>query len=278
MAKRIILGVLGAWVVALSTGCVSTSIVLHEPAPIVFEPNLSTAMRIRQVAYGEHQAWHGSFIDVAGGIRRYEVGEAERTKLTDGGSAWERVMLYWQDSGGITELSNHQNCLMGRSDVNRCRAFVLDSAWSAVFVSYVMKKAGVVGFRGSPRHFDYIKDAYDGKSPYRYTNPATTTVSVGDMLCYVRGKNMVAGFDGLSDYLKTQDKWLTAHCDIVVDVHDDEVWLIGGNVQNTVMLRQLPLYQSKLQLATGYDECRHDNKSACNLNRQNWAVLLKLQQ
>lgn len=262
------------------SGCVATQTTpLPTPSSMTFAPNTPTAERIRQVAYGEHHSWGGSFIDTSGAIRRYEVAEAERTKLTDGRPAWERVMVYWQGSGGIDELSESQNCLVGQFDPNRCRTFVLDSAWSAVFVSYVMKQAGVDGFVGSPRHFDYIKNAYDGKSPYHYTNPKTTAPSVGDMLCYVRGRatdDGIVGFDGLSDYLSRENQWLTAHCDVVVDVHDDEVWLIGGNVMNTVMLRQMAVKDGVIQLPMGHDDCRHDGQQTCNLNRKNWAVLLKL--
>ena len=261
------------------TACVSPTTTvpnLWQSPKIVFADGMTTALRIRAVAYREHGVWHGSFIDGQGGIRRYEVSEAERFELTDGSPAWQRVMAYWRDSGGMTELSDRQNCLVGEFDANRCRAFAMDSAWSAVFISYVMGQADVAGFIGSPRHFDYIKHAWQHGTPYAYTNPNTTAPDVGDMLCYVRGKNGVMGFDGLSQYLQTQSHWLTAHCDVVVDVHSDEVWLIGGNVMNTVMLRKLPLTDGLMNLPTGKDDCRHDNEQACNLNRQNWAVLLRL--
>lgn len=256
----------------------STPKLWQSPKP-VFEESMSTAERIRAIAYREFLVWHGSFIDAKGSIRRYQITEAERTKLTDGAPAWQRVMAYWQDSGAVAELSERQNCLAGEFDPNKCRAFAVDSAWSAVFVSYVMGQAGVAGFVGSPRHFDYIKNAWQGSSPYAFTDPSTTSPNVGDMLCYVRGDNGVIGFDGLSTYLQTQNHWLTAHCDIVVDIKRDEAWLIGGNVMDTVMLRKLPLGDDgRIVLpVAGEGGCRYDNEAACNLNRQNWAVLLKLQ-
>lgn len=265
------------------SGCVSPQSsnpvhTLWQSSKPTFDDGMTTAQRISIIAHREHQAWRGSFIDAQGGIRRYELSEAERFELTDGSPAWQRVIAYWRDGGGMAELSDRQNCLVGRFDPNRCRAFTSDSAWSAVFVSYVMGQAGVAGFVGSPRHFDYIKHAWQHGTPYVYANPATTAVSVGDMLCYVRGKNGVVGFDGLTDYLQNHSHWLTAHCDIVSDVKANEVWLIGGNVMNTVMLRKLPLHaDGRIDLPMGRDDCRHDNETACNLNRQNWAVLLKLQ-
>lgn len=282
MAKSIKYGVLGGLLLTL-TACVSpnmnknTPVSWQSPKP-VFADGMTTAERIRAIAHREHQAWHGSFIDAKGGIRRYQISEAERFLLTDGAPAWQRVMAYWRDSGGMAELSERQNCLVGGLDVNKCRVFAMDSAWSAVFVSYVMAQAGVADFIGSPRHFDYIKHAWQHGTPYAYTNPKSTAPKVGDMLCYVRGKNGVAGFDGLSEYLHTQSHWLTAHCDIVVDVNADDVWLIGGNVMNTVMLRKLPLGDDGLMaLPVTKGDCHHNNENACNLNRQNWAVLLKLQ-
>lgn len=270
------LGLLG-----LLSACVSPKVdvqpdLWQSPKP-VFADGMSAKARIRAIAYREHQAWGGSFIDVQGGIRRYQISEGEQFALSDGSPAWQRVMAYWQGSGALAELSERQNCLMGDFDANKCRAFTMDSAWSAVFVSYVMAQAGVAGFIGSPRHFDYIKHAWQHGAPYAYTDPTITRPDVGDMLCYVRGKNGVAGFDGLSEYLQTQSHWLTAHCDVVIDVHQDEVWLIGGNVMNTVMLRKLPLDDGRMVLPTGKDDCAHDNEQACNLNRQNWAALLKLQ-
>ena len=41
-------------------------------------------------------------------------------------------------------------------------------------------------------------------------------------------------------------------------------------------MRQLPLSEGRFVLTAGQGECRYDHKEACNLSRQNWAVLLQL--
>ena len=69
------------------------------------------------------------------------------------------------------------------------------------------------------------------------------------------------------------------------------LYLIGGNVLNAVTLRKLPLDATghaippTLPLSgTGGEDtddpgtyCSPGNEAACNFNRQDWAVLLKLQ-
>ena len=72
------------------------------------------------------------------------------------------------------------------------------------------------------------------------------------------------------------------HCDIVVGAMPGQLaYLIGGNVQQAVTLRQLKLdangYFSGLPMRGANDaECTPDALFACDANRQNWAVMLKL--
>ncbi|OBX65053.1 hypothetical protein A9309_03045 [Moraxella lacunata] len=75
---------------------------------------------------------------------------------------------------------------------------------------------------------------------------------------------------------------LPAHCDIVVktDKENQEMWLIGGNVLHTVMLRKMPMdNDGKVILpAPSETECNPNHETACNFNRQNWVVALVLQE
>jgi hypothetical protein len=82
---------------------------------------------------------------------------------------------------------------------------------------------------------------------------------------------------------------LNTHCDIVVG-RDRELRLIGGNVFNGVTMRKLKLdVQGRAVLprpvSMTYEDgdsgsysstCSPSNEAACDFNRQNWAVLLKL--
>jgi hypothetical protein len=161
-----------------------------------------------------------------------------------------------------------------------------------------MTRAGVPGFTRSPRHIDYIRAAFlDGASggPYRFTDPATEKPAPGDLLCFIRNRRQVMGFAGLNAALAARAGVPNeSHCDIVVAANvggDRTLHLIGGNVLNAVTMRQLDLDRSghvvlPLPRVTGEDgadtsgpgvECTPAQPDQCNFNRQDWAVLLKLQ-
>lgn len=253
------------------------------PAPMEFAPDMTTPARIALVAMGEHQAWHAPFIDKEGRLRRYGATEAEHQRLADGMLAWQRVMSYWQKSGALATLPSPQQarCVSGLdSRHNTCRYFTTDAAWSAAFVSYVMTQAKVADFHPSARHFDYIARAHHKQGAYRLQDPATTKAAVGDMLCYLRKQEHIVGHARLLHYLDNHRQWLPAHCDIVVAINDGEAWLVGGNVINTVMLRKLPVDEQGLFVLpkplSNSASCSVADERSCNLNRQNWAALLKL--
>ena len=270
----------------------------YRAPPLAFPPGTSTASRIVQVALREHGAWYQPFIDTAGRLASRRVAEAERSKLYDGDEPWARVASYWRDSGTLAEMisSNQpgayhcQNPYGSTFARNECRAFIVDTAWSAAFVSYVMAKAGVPGFRHSPRHMDYIRAAYRGSGPYAYRDPNTTPVAPGDLLCYLRNNGAIPGHGGLSGFLASSNAGLASHCDIAVAIHDRQVWTIGGNVANMVTLRKImldPQGRALLPRPISNDwvpsdedgqspACTPANEAACSMNRQNWAVLLKL--
>lgn len=259
----------------------------------------STADRIVAVALREHAMWYQPFIDANGRLASYGVSEADQSLLADGTEAWQRVLGYWRNSGTLYEMSQSNiggaySCqfpngfAQGKAE---CRAFIIDNAWSAAFVSYVMVQARVPGFRASPRHYDYIRQAFnvDAGGPYYYADPATQRADPGDLLCFVRGNGSVAGYEGLTARLNAAGGSLNTHCDIVVG-RDRELRLVGGNVLNSVTMRKLKLdVQGRAVLprpiSANYEygdsgaysaTCSPSNEAACDFNRQNWAVLLKL--
>ena len=78
------------------------------------------------------------------------------------------------------------------------------------------------------------------------------------------------------------DRW-KSHCEVVIAANpggDRTLYLIGGNVANTVIMRKLSLDQTgKLELpnvANAGPGCSPGRAEACNFNRQDWAALLKL--
>ena len=253
---------------------------------------VDAATRVAAVACNEHALWFRPFIDRAGRIASSTVAEAEARRLSDGQSrAWQRVARYWQDAGLLSQMTQLPGALEchGPPDSGllaaACRGFVIDNAWSAAFLSWVMRQAALPGFRASPSHIGYVRDAYlrPEASAYRFTDPRNAKPAVGDMLCYVRHEGRTYGHEGLRS-VAANGEGLDMHCDVVVAVNprnDSTAYLIGGNVQQNVTMRMLPLnrngnFWNLPQRIAGQAACSPDNEAACNFNRQDWAVLLQL--
>lgn len=264
----------------------SSNTLWQAPVP-QFATNSTKADKIAQIALQEHQMWGGAFINKSGQLARYNHYESANSKLLDGSLAWERVIAYWRDSGALSKLNApipyhlcNKNDKNTNPTTNICRAFASDTAWSAAFISYVMKQANI-DFYSSPRHSDYMYYSWQNKGDYRLTN-LTSPVSKGDLLCYLRGNTQfIANYTDLVNYFSAQKEFLPAHCEIVVQVNQptQEIWLVGGNVLHTVMLRKMTINnQGQIIIpskSAGY--CWYDNESACHFNHQRFIALLKLQ-
>lgn len=136
------------------------------------------ATRIAAVACEEHQAWYRPFIDIEGRLAEATVREAETTRLANGQPVWLRVTDYWRGSGQLGRLAQRPGAseCMRASDLApapACRTFVIDTPWSAAFVSWVMRRAALPGFNGSASHVDYVRAAYRDPegSAYRIVDP-----------------------------------------------------------------------------------------------------------
>lgn len=250
-----------------------------------------TATRIAGIACGEQWLWYRAFIDRQGRVANSGIMEAENRTLDDGLTpAWRRVAQYWRESGLLPWMAGSNgasDCTVaerGSPGVAACRAFVVDHAWSAVFVSWVLMKARLPGFRPSASHIDYVRraarDAQD--SAYEFHDIAQARPGKGDLLCYVRGGEVI-GFEGVRAAVSRRDG-LNMHCEIVVAAtvgNDSTAYLIGGNVHQGVTLRLLPLNRNGVlwdlpRYSADEPPCSPDNEAGCSFNRQDWAVWLKL--
>lgn len=243
--------------------------------------------RIAAAACAEHRAWYRPFIDTDGRIGPVPVREAARSQLADGQPAWQRVVEYWRGSGLLWQVGAG-DCAYAATPLPSCRTFVLDTPWSAAFVSWVMRRAGVPGFHPAANHLQYVRRAYREpfQSPYRVANPLATQVRTGDMLCFVRGAARVYGFGELAAVLSNGEPGLGMHCDIVVGITIGPdrrriAHLVGGNVHDTVAMRRLALtpgdrFQDLPMRQPGDPDCSPESVYACDLNRQDWSVLLQL--
>src|SRR5690606_28341553 len=200
---------------------------------------------IAAAACEEHRLWYRPFIEADGRIGVVPVREGQRERLANGQPAWQRVIEYWRGSGLLWQ-AGAGDCSLGDSASPACRAFVLDTPWSAAFVSWVMQRAGLPAFNGSASHLGYVRRAYREPllNPYRVSSPQTGQVAVGDMLSSVRGGNGIYGFAELASLLSGNEPGLGMHGDIVVgkSIREDGwyAYLVGGNVLDSVTMRELP--------------------------------------
>lgn len=265
------------------------------------------AVRIARTACEEHALWQRPYINAQGRLVRVASMEAEHETLADGRTvAWQRVVHYWRESGLLAGhidrerkriAENGEKSRNGASDCAEdtrdwyknasCRAFLIDTPWSAVFVSYVMKRSEVSGFVFSSSHYSYLRDAQrrPDTGPYRLADSAEEKPEIGDLVCYVREKGRVYGHRGLLEALRNSN-YVESHCDIVVAVNlngDSKLYAIGGNVIQGVTMRKLTLnargrlsLQSKRGTDASAPAFEIADERTYSLNRQDWAALLKL--
>jgi hypothetical protein len=192
------------------------------------------------------------------------------------------------------------------------RAAMIDTPWSAAFISYVVRQSGVAAnaFPFSNAHRAYIYDAFaadaeevtkqTGNHLYRACPVATTKPRVGDLICEQRESALADTSDkDVRERLrqeietKTETRSLRrAHCEVVarVDVKARRMYTIGGNVAQSITARQLSLRRNLNFPAAQKGRCGGANRWAlepatattprrqakCSLNDKKWFVLLQV--
>jgi hypothetical protein len=108
---------------------------------------------------------------------------------------------------------------------------ISDIPWSAAFISYVMKAAGVP-FSSNAAHTGYAQALRSGTGGWKTLNPATTSLKIGDLILQNRSGNKLTFNSNWSGY---------SHGDIVTNLTVSSANGIGGNVSNTVFKSEFPL-------------------------------------
>jgi hypothetical protein len=156
---------------------------------------------------------------------------------------WQRVGEYWWLG---LPLGSREQGFTGIHDENG-RVFPDQEdgnfAWSAAFIDYVMRMAGAGHrFPYSPTHADYINAARQHAAGERpdlaigAERPERYAPQRGDLICMWRGSQAVR-----YDDLPTGR--FPGHCDIVVEAHPGLLDVIGGNVDNSVSMKHIPVTQ-----------------------------------
>jgi len=125
----------------------------------------------------------------------------------------QQLRNYWKQGANVTASDN----------------FYINNAWSAAFISYLMRIAGAGDkFKYSQRHSEYIQAAKQNRKnnikTFQGFRKNEQPVSVGDLICYPRQ-------DGIT--YETGGNYF-AHCDLVTDIKPGLAITVGGNVSDTV--------------------------------------------
>ncbi|OYV33301.1 MAG: hypothetical protein B7Z81_11570 [Acidocella sp. 20-61-6] len=211
-----------------------------------------------RVALDEWRLW-GMRVDDTGGTG-YVPSDATMGERQPG--LWERVGEYWWEG---MNADQPDNAWTGKHDA-RGKAFSVaangDYAWSASFISYVMRIAGAgKKFPYAPDHASYINYAAraargEVRNPLLVArDPASYAPRLGDLLCFGRGSAAGMRFDDLPTR-----RDFPAHCSIVVGGGAQSVSAIGGNVDDAVTMEHL----------------RTDAQGKLKGNLENWFVVLQV--
>ena len=193
------------------------------------------------------------------------------------------------------------------------RAAAIDTPWSAAFTSYVIRQAGVSAdaFQFANAHRVYIYDAFatsageltgkpDGRI-YRACPVFATTPREGDLICFQRETSLAeTSEEAVRERIRAELTIATkaptvrhTHCDVVahVDAGASKVYVIGGNIYQSVSVKKLNLRRPGLKISVlqsgdcggrGHWTLPRPSPEAenfaqnCSLNDKKWFVLLQL--
>jgi len=188
------------------------------------------------------------------------------------------------------------------------RAAITDTSWSAAFISYVVRQAGVTpdAFQFANAHRAYIYQAFAtsaaevSKQPadtvYRACPLSTTRPRVGDLICTQRESTLSKASDAeVRERIRTElanggetRTIRRTHCEVVasIDAKARKMYTIGGNVNQAVTARKLNLRHDLKFSAVQKGHCggvgswtlpgaSAEAAEKCSLNDKKWFVLLQ---
>lgn len=152
---------------------------------------------------------------------------------------WQRVGEYWWEG---LDPDAPEGAYTGKHDAT---GLVFDArqdgfyAWSAAFISYVMRLAGAgARFPYAPNHATYINLAASGAAPGLRAHDIGSYAPVpGDLICAGRDRAATLRFADLP----TAASSFPSHCGIVTAKRTGEITMIGGNVDDAVTATHVPV-------------------------------------
>ena len=211
------------------------------PPPLPSEPPLAyppaARERMLRIAIAEWRDWGGRVLEAdSPGSAGPEGAEARLENFP-------RVLAYWRaldgDEGAVARKRPLYRAALSGAAAGE--GLWREPYWSAAFVSYVLRAAGVdrAEFPPAAAHATYV-DAmiatalrFPASAPFLPHAPAERTPAPGDLICADRG-TAVGGH--WRDRLAEGGRFRPMHCDIVVATQPGAVEAIGGNVRDAVTL------------------------------------------
>jgi hypothetical protein len=172
--------------------------------------------RILQVAAAQWEFFGEQTYDIQGHLDHNGHKEGEE-------GFYQRIGQYWLEGTNTRNIDGRDHGF----------------PWSAAFISWVMKTSGAGdNFRYSTQHSVYISQAIrdhlnNNNVGFWGWRLNERMPAVGDLICWARE----AGVD--FDHQKNGN--YAGHCDIVVEVEADRIFVVGGNVGDSVTRRPLDL-------------------------------------
>lgn len=211
---------------------------LAEP-PLPYPP--SVRARMMRILVEEWRDWGAPVADPDRPAPQAAAGTEGRPEN------FPRVLAYWRalddDEGAVARNRRlYRAALEGRAEGE---ALWQEPYWSAAFVSYVMRAAGVdrAEFPPAPAHATYVDAmigaalAHPATAPFLPHEPGARIPAPGDLLCADRSRAPLAQWQ---DRLAETGRFRPMHCDIVLRAGPGGVEAIGGNVRDAVTLTRYP--------------------------------------
>jgi len=148
-------------------------------------------------------------------------------RITEGSKdTLQDLRNYWEEGAGVKQNDK----------------YYINEAWSASFISYIMKKAGAGDdFKYNASHSVYIRDAIKNRKEnnskkFKGYKPDEKDVELGDLVCYARQSGVT--YETTSQY--------KSHCDLITEINGDVATGMGGNVSNSVSKKEYFLKDGKI--------------------------------
>ncbi|MCQ4162316.1 DUF2272 domain-containing protein [Roseomonas sp. GC11] len=206
------------------------------PAPPLSYP-ASARERMLRIALEEWAEW--GRITLAAGEHRPSPQPAPEGELEN----FPRVLAYWRavPEGAEPIRRNRARYAAALASPGIPEGLWSEPAWSAAFISYVMRGAGVDQreFPSSAAHAFYLDGlladarAFPDAAPFLPHEVADYAPQPGDLVCADRSPRPLRSW---TERPAEAGQFRPMHCDIVVRTLPGEVQAVGGNVADAVTL------------------------------------------